>query len=79
MATQETHKHEEEGVFLRFELTALTLTLRIWQSAMKTESSQNLDKTGQLALCFHRVTAKQVNITTTTSLAPVHIIMFVCD
>jgi hypothetical protein len=47
VATQETHKHEEEGVFLRFELTALTLTLRIWQSAMKTESSQNLDKIGR--------------------------------
>ena len=47
VATQETHKHGEEGVFLRFELTALTLTLRIWQSAMKTESSQNLDKIGR--------------------------------
>lgn len=52
MATQETHKHEEEGVFLRFELTALTLTLRIWQSAMKTESSQNLDKNRSASSVF---------------------------
>lgn len=31
----ETHKQEEEGVFLLLELTDLTLTLRIWQSAMQ--------------------------------------------
>lgn len=35
-----THKHEEEDGFLRLGLTALTFTLRIWQSAMKQERSQ---------------------------------------
>lgn len=33
---QGTHKHEEVCCFLRLKLTALTFTLRIWQSAMKT-------------------------------------------
>ena len=33
----ETHKHEAEGAFLRFELlTALAFTLRIWQSGTRT-------------------------------------------
>lgn len=38
--TVKTHKHEEEDGFLRLGLTALTFTLRIWQSAMKQERSQ---------------------------------------
>jgi len=43
-----THKHEEEelGGFLLLELTALTFTLRIWQSARNREeptvTNQNL-------------------------------------
>lgn len=40
-----THKHEEgEDEFLRLELTALAFTLRIWQSAMKQERSQQVKK-----------------------------------
>lgn len=37
-----THKHEDEDDFLRLELTALAFTLRIWQSAMKQERSQQV-------------------------------------
>lgn len=33
--SKSTHKQEEEVGFLRLALTALTLTLRIWQSANK--------------------------------------------
>lgn len=49
----ETHKQEEEGVFLLLELTDLTLTFRIWQSAMQNtlgafqKSTDGLFLTGQ--------------------------------
>lgn len=45
--TEWTHKQEEEeeGGFLLFELTALTFTLRIWQSGRKERGAKVRIKT----------------------------------
>lgn len=45
--TEWTHKQEEEeeGGFLLLELTALTFTLRIWQSGMKERGAKVSTKT----------------------------------